>query len=58
MLNALGSGLLSLKITYKIKFLRKAFLVGFAAARSISEMKEWDKENGYKDICYWMTKVD
>ena len=31
---------------------------GFAAATSTPEMKEWDKENGYKDICYSLTPVE
>ena len=30
-------------------------LEGFAAATSTPEMKNWDKENGYKDICYSLT---
>ena len=33
-------------------------LEGFAAATSTPEMKEWDKENGYKDICYSLTPVE
>ena len=33
-------------------------LEGFAAATSSSEMKKWDKENGYKDICYSLTTVE
>ena len=33
-------------------------LGGFAAATSTPEMKEWDKENGYKDICYSLTPVE
>jgi hypothetical protein len=33
-------------------------LVGFAAATSTPEMKEWDKKNGYKDICYSLTPVE
>jgi transposase len=33
-------------------------LKGFAAATSTPEMKEWDKENGYKDICYSLTPVE
>ena len=32
-------------------------LEGFATAISTPEMKEWDKENGYKDICYLLTPV-
>ena len=33
-------------------------LEGFASATSTPEMKEWDKENGYKDICYSLTTVE
>ena len=33
-------------------------LEGFAAATSTPEMKKWDKENGYKDICYSLTPVE
>ena len=33
-------------------------LEGFAAATSTPEMKAWDKENGYKDICYSLTPVE
>ena len=33
-------------------------LEGFAAATSTPEMKEWDKENGYKDICYSLSPVE
>ena len=33
-------------------------LEGFAAATSTPEMKEWDKENGYKDICYSLTPFE
>ena len=33
-------------------------LEGFAAATSTPEMKEWDKENGYKDIYYSLTPVE
>ena len=33
-------------------------LEGFAAATSTPDMKEWDKENGYKDICYSLTPVE
>ena len=33
-------------------------LGGFAAATSTPEMKEWDKKNGYKDICYLLTPVE
>ena len=30
----------------------------FAAATSTSDIKEWDKENGYKDICYSLPPID
>ena len=30
----------------------------FAAATSTSDMKEGDKENGYKDICYSLPPID
>ena len=33
-------------------------LEGFAAATSTPDMKKWDKENGYKDICYSLTPVN
>ena len=33
-------------------------LEGFAVATSTPKMKDWDKENGYKDICYSLTPVD
>ena len=32
-------------------------LEGFAAATSTPKMKDWDRENGYKDICYSLTPV-
>ncbi len=32
-------------------------LEGFAAT-STPKMKEWDKENGYQDICYALTPVN
>ncbi len=31
---------------------------GFAVATSTPDMKEWDKENGYKDICKSLTPVE
>ena len=33
-------------------------LEGFEAATNIPDMKEWDKENGYKDICYSLTPIN
>ena len=33
-------------------------LEGFSAATITPEMKAWDKENGYKDICYSLTPVE
>jgi len=33
-------------------------LEGLAAAISTLEMKKWDKENSYKDICYSLTPVE
>ena len=33
-------------------------LEGFAAAITTPEMKNWDKKNGYKDICYSLTPVE
>ena len=33
-------------------------LKGFSAATSTQEMKNWDKGNSYKDICYSLTPID
>ena len=44
---------------HKIHFiLEDKDLEGFATATSSPQMKEWDKENAYKDICYSLTPVE
>ena len=39
-------------------FMNVTDMEALQALMTSPEMKEWDKENGYKDICYSLTPVE